>query len=140
MVKSSWSFPTSPRNPAKVPFELKILAPLKKFINDKSSELISLYRMVADLSSQQSIRHLVQEFTERHTQLHVLVNNVGVTLPKRSVTVDGLETVFATNHLAPFLLTNLMLPLLSGECARSNCDRLFSGAGAGEDQLRRPAK
>ena len=112
MVKSSWSFPTSPRNPAKVPFELKILAPLKKFINDKSSELISLYRMVADLSSQQSIRHLVQEFTERHTQLHVLVNNVGVTLPKRSVTVDGLETVFATNHLAPFLLTNLMLPLL----------------------------
>src|SRR2546421_1172199 len=68
--------------------------------------------LLADLTSQQSIRHLVQEFMERHTQLHVLVNNVGVTLPRRSVTVDGLETVFATNHLAPFLLTNLLLALL----------------------------
>ncbi|MFL5591350.1 MAG: SDR family oxidoreductase [Ktedonobacteraceae bacterium] len=68
--------------------------------------------LLADLSSQQSIRHLVQEFTARHIQLHVLVNNVGVTLPRRSVTVDGLETVFATNHLAPFLLTNLLLPVL----------------------------
>ncbi|MFL5699899.1 MAG: SDR family oxidoreductase [Ktedonobacteraceae bacterium] len=68
--------------------------------------------LLADLSSQQSIRHLMQEFTARHTQLHVLVNNVGVTLPRRSVTVDGLETVFATNHLAPFLLTNLLLPVL----------------------------
>lgn len=68
--------------------------------------------LLADLSSQQSIRHLVQEFIGRHIQLHVLVNNVGVTLPKRSVTVDGLETVFATNHLAPFLLTTLLLPVL----------------------------
>ncbi len=68
--------------------------------------------LLADLSSQQSIRQLVQEFTAEHTQLHVLVNNVGVTLPRRSVTVDGLETTFATNHLAPFLLTNLLLPLL----------------------------
>jgi len=68
--------------------------------------------LLADLTSQQSIRHLVQEFTARHTQLHVLVNNVGVTLPRRAVTVDGLETVFATNHLAPFLLTNLLLPVL----------------------------
>lgn len=68
--------------------------------------------LLADLSSQQSIRRLVQEFIVRHIQLHVLVNNVGVTLPKRSVTVDGLETVFATNHLAPFLLTDLLLPVL----------------------------
>ncbi len=68
--------------------------------------------LLADLSSLQSIRHLVQEFMARHTRLHVLVNNVGVTLPRRSVTVDGLETVFATNHLAPFLLTNLLLPVL----------------------------
>lgn len=69
--------------------------------------------MVADLSSQQSIRHLVQEFQARHSQLHVLVNNAGVSLPKRVETEDGLETVFATNHLAPFLLTNLLLPVLT---------------------------
>jgi NAD(P)-dependent dehydrogenase (short-subunit alcohol dehydrogenase family) len=69
--------------------------------------------MIADLSSQQSIRHLAQEFLGRHAQLHVLVNNAGVTLTKRSETADGVETVFATNHLGPFLLTNLLLPALT---------------------------
>src|SRR5882762_11518582 len=68
--------------------------------------------LVADLSSQKSIRQLVSEFEARHDRLHVLVNNVGITLPKRSETVDGIEAVFATNHLAPFLLTNLLLPIL----------------------------
>jgi retinol dehydrogenase 14 len=69
--------------------------------------------MLADLSSQQSIRHLVREFGARHPRLHVLVNNAGVSLPRRQETVDGLETVFATNHLGPFLLTNLLLPALN---------------------------
>jgi NAD(P)-dependent dehydrogenase (short-subunit alcohol dehydrogenase family) len=67
---------------------------------------------VADFSSQKSIRQLVSEFEARHDRLHVLVNNVGITLPKRTETVDGIEAVFATNHLAPFLLTNLLLPVL----------------------------
>jgi retinol dehydrogenase 14 len=68
--------------------------------------------LTADLSSQQSIRRLVQEFTRAHTQLHVLVNNAGMSLPTRHETADGIETVFATNHLGPFLLTNLLLPVL----------------------------
>jgi NAD(P)-dependent dehydrogenase (short-subunit alcohol dehydrogenase family) len=68
--------------------------------------------LVADLSSQRSIRQLVSEFQAQHDRLHVLVNNVGITLPKRTETVDGIEAVFATNHLAPFLLTNLLLPVL----------------------------
>ena len=68
--------------------------------------------LVADLSSQKSIRQLVSEFEATHDRLHVLVNNVGITLPKRNETVDGIEAVFATNHLAPFLLTNLLLPIL----------------------------
>jgi NAD(P)-dependent dehydrogenase (short-subunit alcohol dehydrogenase family) len=75
--------------------------------------------LVADLSSQQSIRQLVREFEARHAQLHVLVNNAGVTLPKRVETEDRLEAVFATNHLGPFLLTNLLLPaLVAGAPAR----------------------
>lgn len=69
--------------------------------------------LVADLSSQQSIRDLVKEFGARHDRLSVLINNAGVSLPKRQETVDGIETVFATNHLAPFLLTKLLLPLLT---------------------------
>ena len=68
--------------------------------------------LVADLSSQQSIRQLVTEFEAKHNRLHVLVNNAGITLARRTATEDGLEAVFATNHLAAFLLTNLLLPVL----------------------------
>jgi NAD(P)-dependent dehydrogenase (short-subunit alcohol dehydrogenase family) len=68
--------------------------------------------LVADISSLQSVRALAQQFQARHAQLHVLVNNAGVTLPKRSETADGLETAMATNHFGPFLLTNLLIPAL----------------------------
>ncbi|MEA2656361.1 MAG: hypothetical protein QOI23_1726 [Chloroflexota bacterium] len=68
--------------------------------------------LVADLSSQESIRHLAQEFKSTHKRLDVLVNNAGMSLPSRHETADGIEAVFATNHLGPFLLTNLLLPLL----------------------------
>ena len=66
----------------------------------------------ADLSSQQSIRHLVENFQHHYTQLHVLINNAGVAFPGRRETVDGLEMMFAVNYLAPFLLTNLLLDVL----------------------------
>jgi NAD(P)-dependent dehydrogenase (short-subunit alcohol dehydrogenase family) len=85
--------------------------------------------MVADLSSQQSIRHLVREFEARHDRLNVLINNAGVSLPKRVETADSLETVFATNHLAPFLLTNLLLPVLTTG-APSRVVTVSSGAQA----------
>jgi NAD(P)-dependent dehydrogenase (short-subunit alcohol dehydrogenase family) len=85
--------------------------------------------LIADLSSQQSIRSLVKEFETRHDRLDVLVNNAGVSLPRRQETVDGLETVFATNHLGPFLLTNLLLPLLTA-AAPSRIVTVSSGAQA----------
>jgi NAD(P)-dependent dehydrogenase (short-subunit alcohol dehydrogenase family) len=66
----------------------------------------------ADLSSQDSIRQLAAEIQERYTHLDVLINNAGVFMFKNQATVDGLETTFAVNHLAPFLLTNLLLDLL----------------------------
>lgn len=69
--------------------------------------------LLGDLSSQQSIRGLVLEFKASHDRLDVLVNNAGVTLARRVETADGLESVFATNHLGPFLLTNLLLPVLT---------------------------
>jgi retinol dehydrogenase-14 len=69
--------------------------------------------LIADLSSQQSIRHLVAEFESRYDRLHVLINNAGQSLPRRVETVDGLEAILATNHLGPFLLTNLLLPVLT---------------------------
>jgi NAD(P)-dependent dehydrogenase (short-subunit alcohol dehydrogenase family) len=66
----------------------------------------------ADLSSQQSIRQLVENFQHHYTQLHVLINNAGAAFPGRRETVDGLEMTFAVNYLAPFLLTHLLLDTL----------------------------
>src|SRR5437763_2553284 len=66
----------------------------------------------ADLSSQQSIRQLVENFQHHYTHLHVLINNAGATFPGRRETVDGLEMTFAVNYLAPFLLTHLLLDVL----------------------------
>jgi len=68
--------------------------------------------LLADLSSQTAIHQLAQDFKERYSNLHVLINNAGIAPIKRSVTVDGLESVFAVNYLAPFLLTNLLLDRL----------------------------
>jgi NAD(P)-dependent dehydrogenase (short-subunit alcohol dehydrogenase family) len=68
--------------------------------------------LVADLSSQQSVRQLAKEFGDRYNSLHVLVNNAGVFMPKRKLTVDDIEYTVAVNHLAPFLLTNLLLSKL----------------------------
>jgi NAD(P)-dependent dehydrogenase (short-subunit alcohol dehydrogenase family) len=66
----------------------------------------------ADLSSLKEVRRLAEEVQARADRLHVLVNNAGVTLLRRETTVDGLEATFATNHLAYFLLTGLLLPRL----------------------------
>ena len=68
--------------------------------------------LLADLSSQQSIRQLVENFQHHYTRLHVLINNAGATFSGRRETVDGLEMMFAVNYLAPFLLTNLLLDVL----------------------------
>jgi retinol dehydrogenase 14 len=67
---------------------------------------------VADLSSQVLVRRMASEVLERLPQIHVLVNNVGGYWSTRHVTSDGLERTFALNHLAPFLLTNLLLDRL----------------------------
>ncbi len=67
---------------------------------------------VADLSSQAEVRRLADEVLDRLPRLDVLVNNVGGYWNTRHVTADGLERTFALNHLAPFLLTNLLLDRL----------------------------
>ena len=66
----------------------------------------------ADLSSQVEVRRLAAEVLDAFPRLHVLVNNVGGFWANRHVTADGLEHTFALNHLAPYLLTNLLLDRL----------------------------
>ena len=67
---------------------------------------------LADLSSQAEVRALAEEFKRRYDRLDVLVNSAGLVQSTRTETVDGLESTFAVNHLAPFLLTNLLLDRL----------------------------
>jgi len=64
---------------------------------------------VADMSSQREVRRLAQELVRAFPGIDVLVNNVGGYWNTRRMTADGLEWTFALNHLAPFLLTNLLL-------------------------------
>jgi NAD(P)-dependent dehydrogenase (short-subunit alcohol dehydrogenase family) len=68
--------------------------------------------MLADLAVQAEVRGLAEEFRERYDRLDVLVNNAGIIQSKRTETPDGIELTLAVNHLAPFLLTNLLLDLL----------------------------
>jgi NAD(P)-dependent dehydrogenase (short-subunit alcohol dehydrogenase family) len=68
--------------------------------------------MLADLSSQADIRRLAAQVHARYDRLDVLVNNAGNTFMTRQVSVDGVEMSLAVNHLAAFLLTALLLPLL----------------------------
>jgi NAD(P)-dependent dehydrogenase (short-subunit alcohol dehydrogenase family) len=66
----------------------------------------------ADLSSQAEVRQLAAEVLSAYPRLDVLINNAGGFWAHRRVTADGLEHTFALNHLAPFLLTNLLLERL----------------------------
>jgi NAD(P)-dependent dehydrogenase (short-subunit alcohol dehydrogenase family) len=68
--------------------------------------------LVADLSSQAEIRRLARQVREMTPRLDALINNAGGIYLKRQETVDGLEMTFAVNHLAYFLLTNLMLDMV----------------------------
>lgn len=72
----------------------------------------SVHLMLCDLSSQKSIREFTKKFKEKFNALHILINNAGVSILRREVTPDGIEATLATNHLGPFLLTNLLLDVI----------------------------
>lgn len=68
--------------------------------------------LMADLASQASVSHLAAEALERYPRLDALVNNAGAVYSKRRLSPDGIELTWALNHLAPFLLTSLLLERL----------------------------
>lgn len=82
---------------------------IKTKIKDGSSKVSYL---VADLSSQASVRQLAKDYADNYKRLDVLINNAGVFHARHVTTVDGIEYTFAVNHLAPFLLTNLLLDII----------------------------
>ena len=83
--------------------------------------------MPADLSSLQDIRRVAYDFKAQYDRLDVLVNNAGLFITERKTTQDGFELTFALNHLAYFLLTNLLLERLLAS-APARIVNLSSGA------------
>jgi NAD(P)-dependent dehydrogenase (short-subunit alcohol dehydrogenase family) len=71
--------------------------------------------LLADFASLQAVRGLAAEFAQRYGKLDVLVNNAGAVFLGRQLSEDGYEMTLAVNHLAPFLLTNLLLPMCMGD-------------------------
>ncbi|XP_026163797.1 retinol dehydrogenase 12 [Mastacembelus armatus] len=80
-------------------------------IREKSGNSDIHLRLV-DLSILDSVREFAKRILEEEKALHILVNNAGVSGLPRQITKDGLDASFATNHLGPFLLTNLLLDLM----------------------------
>jgi NAD(P)-dependent dehydrogenase (short-subunit alcohol dehydrogenase family) len=83
--------------------------------------------LVADLSSQASVRKLAEEIRDRYPAVDVLVNNAGAMYTARQLSEDGLELTWAVNHLAPFLLTTLLLDRLK---ARSDARIITTASDA----------
>ena len=88
--------------------------------------------LLAELSSQQEVRQLAETFQQRYRHLHVLINNAGSGFSKRQQSADGIEMTFALNHLAPFLLTNLLLDMLKNSAPA----RVINVSSAAESRAR----
>jgi NAD(P)-dependent dehydrogenase (short-subunit alcohol dehydrogenase family) len=74
------------------------------------NEKVSLY--LADFSSLADVKRMAEDIKREQTELHVLINNAGNFYQERLLSSDGVEMTLAVNHLAPFLLTMLLLDLL----------------------------
>ncbi len=115
------------RNPAKT---AAVVTQLQAETGNRAIEFL-----IADLSCQLQIHELAKEFKERHPRLDVLINNAGGAWRRRQLSVDGVEMTIAVNHLAPFLLTHLLLnqlePSMAGPLSprnRGERDGVWGGA------------
>ncbi|MGH8878124.1 MAG: SDR family NAD(P)-dependent oxidoreductase [Stackebrandtia sp.] len=73
-----------------------------------------VYALTADVSRPSELRRLAESVAGKVDRLDVLINNAAANPPRRMLTADGIETTFATNVLAPFVLGHELLPLLDG--------------------------
>jgi NAD(P)-dependent dehydrogenase (short-subunit alcohol dehydrogenase family) len=89
--------------------------------------------LIADLSSRDQVRLMVEDITSRYPRLDVLINNAGTYEKERYLTPDGVERTFAVNYLAPFLLTRLLLPLLK----RNSPSRIVTVASSAHEDVDR---
>ena len=79
---------------------------------DESVPGAETHIVLCDLALQSEIRRAAEEIEAEVDSLDVLVNNAGITIRSRAETDEGIDVMLAVNHLAPFLLTELLLPML----------------------------
>jgi len=92
-----------------------------------SSNYKNVDYIIADLTSKKEVRELVETFKKRYQKLDVLINNAGVCLPEKRITIDDLEESFQINHLSHFMLSNLLLD----ELKKSDNPRIINVSSAG---------
>ncbi len=90
---------------------------------------------VADLSDLHAVRNMAAEVNDKLAKLDVLINNAGIYTTASPVTKDGLDVRFVVNYLAPYVLTNALLPLLK----KSNKARIINLSSAAQAPISYPA-
>ncbi|WML47004.1 SDR family oxidoreductase [Neobacillus sp. PS3-34] len=108
---------------------------VQEIIEQTGNQQVDL--LLADLSSQRSVKNAAEQFKNKYNKLDVLINNAAVFLSKRSETEDGIETTFATNYLSHFLLSHLLMDVLeaSGEGRIINVASKHNGIKMNFDDL-----
>lgn len=81
-----------------------------EIIRESGNELVEL--LIGDLENLADIRKVATTYLDKKISLHLLINNAGVVNGRRQLTIDGFEGMFGVNHLAPFLLTGMLLDSL----------------------------
>jgi NAD(P)-dependent dehydrogenase (short-subunit alcohol dehydrogenase family) len=114
------------RNPAKAK---EAAAQIKAITGGSSTVDVFL----ADMASQESIHRVAADILTRWSRIDILINNAGAMFVTRKLTVDGIEMTWAVNHLAPFLLTNLLLDRLK----ESGNARVITTASHGHKMARK---
>jgi NAD(P)-dependent dehydrogenase (short-subunit alcohol dehydrogenase family) len=105
----------------------KSVADIKRVSNNKNIE-----GYIADLSSMDEVRQLAKEILSKHDSIGLLINNAGAGFAAPRYGKDKTETRFAVNYLAPFLLTNLLLPAIK----KAAPSRIVNVASAGQSSIR----
>ncbi len=101
----------------------EVLAEIEEESGDREASLVC-----ADFARQAEVRRASAEILARHPRIDILLNNAGLYERRLSESPDGIETTFAVNHLAPYLLTRLLLPALTAAASPGRSARIVNVA------------
>ncbi len=116
------------RNPNKLTDVVNLLA--------TAADESQIESYVADLSSMEEVRALAKQIKAKHNHLDVLINNAGVYNPSTLITLDGLDSRYAVNTYAPYLLSQLLLPIMDSSSRIVNLSSAAQAAFSANDMAK----